>query len=93
MNGVGWPDGDRLPGKKRRREGGLSSSQRRSMRARLLREKPFCVWCGRDLRKCATDDWQSYPANLPTIEHLKPLSQGGTNEYENLALACSGCNR
>jgi 5-methylcytosine-specific restriction endonuclease McrA len=26
------------------------------------------------------------------IEHIVPLVQGGTNEMENLALSCGGCN-
>lgn len=28
-----------------------------------------------------------------TIDHKKPLSQGGTNEISNLQLACHSCNR
>lgn len=28
-----------------------------------------------------------------TIDHIVPLSQGGTNEYKNLQLACHSCNR
>lgn len=27
-----------------------------------------------------------------TVEHLKPLVKGGTNDLCNLALACYGCN-
>ena len=27
-----------------------------------------------------------------SVEHIIPLSKGGTNELENLALACEGCN-
>ena len=27
-----------------------------------------------------------------TIEHLVPLSRGGTNAYDNLLIACCGCN-
>jgi 5-methylcytosine-specific restriction endonuclease McrA len=26
------------------------------------------------------------------VEHIIPLSRGGTNEFDNLALSCSGCN-
>ena len=26
------------------------------------------------------------------MEHILPLSKGGTNELENLALSCGGCN-
>lgn len=28
-----------------------------------------------------------------TVDHIKPLSQGGTNEFSNLQLACYSCNR
>ena len=28
-----------------------------------------------------------------TIDHIVPLSQGGTDDYENLQLACHACNR
>ena len=28
-----------------------------------------------------------------TVDHIKPLSQGGTNEFSNLQLACNSCNR
>ena len=28
-----------------------------------------------------------------TVDHIKPLSQGGTNEMNNLQLACHSCNR
>lgn len=27
-----------------------------------------------------------------SLEHKMPLSRGGTNEYNNLAVACRGCN-
>lgn len=28
-----------------------------------------------------------------TIEHIQPLSLGGTNDKENIALACAPCNQ
>lgn len=28
-----------------------------------------------------------------TIDHIVPLSQGGTNDFGNLQLACHSCNR
>lgn len=28
-----------------------------------------------------------------TIDHVTPLSQGGTNEFSNLQLSCHSCNR
>ena len=42
-------------------------------------------------------DFASYmpnerPANMATLEHLVPLSRGGTYADSNLALACYKCN-
>lgn len=28
-----------------------------------------------------------------TIDHIVPISQGGTNDFSNLQLACHSCNR
>ena len=38
-----------------------------------------CMYCGITMKS-------------PTIEHIKPLSKGGTNKDENLGLACEKCN-
>lgn len=34
----------------------------------------------------------SIPFGQDTLEHKQPLSRGGTNDYENLAVACLRCN-
>jgi 5-methylcytosine-specific restriction endonuclease McrA len=51
-------------------------------KALLKRDGTACCWCGADI-----------PENLLTIEHLKPLSRGGNNHMDNLALACRPCNQ
>ena len=33
------------------------------------------------------------PINRVTIEHIVPRNHGGTDELDNLALACAGCNQ
>ena len=48
-------------------------------RRKLLEGKPLCHWC------------QVRPAT--TADHLKPASQGGGHELENLVPACEPCNR
>jgi hypothetical protein len=46
-----------------------------------------CCWCGQQTRK--EMGWQ----NSATIEHVVPVSQGGTNAAENLVSACWRCNQ
>jgi|APCry1669189070_1035195.scaffolds.fasta_scaffold00010_10 5-methylcytosine-specific restriction endonuclease McrA len=41
---------------------------------------PICAFCG------ATDGFIE-------VEHLRPVSRGGTEAWENLALACQNCNQ
>lgn len=36
--------------------------------------------------------WADYATETFAVEHIVPLSRGGTSTLENLALACSGCN-
>lgn len=40
-----------------------------------------CMWCGKEVGG----------ENL-TIEHIKPLRDGGTYEMNNLGIACKRCN-
>lgn len=40
-----------------------------------------CIYC-----------FNSIPFGQDTLEHKLPLSRGGTNEYNNLAIACRYCN-
>lgn len=44
----------------------------------FARDGHRCVYCG------ATDDL--------TLDHVRPLTRGGSNEMTNLATACRGCN-
>lgn len=44
------------------------------------RQNGYCYLCGELLTKFE-------------LEHKVPLSRGGTNDPENLALACQSCNR
>lgn len=45
------------------------------------RDDGMCVYCGKKLSK--NEFW---------IDHIKPLSRGGNNEDENLAVSCRKCN-
>lgn len=58
------------------------SSRRRRVQALLLRDGDHCCYC----RVRFTEEVP------PTIEHVKPASQGGSNQIKNLRLACNACN-
>ena len=46
-----------------------------------------CCWCGRPMQNTKPFKW-----DYETIEHLTPLSKGGTDDMGNLALAHRKCN-
>ncbi len=61
----------------------MSGKDRKRRRKSLERKQgPYCYYCGL---------W--FPMNLMTIDHVVPMSKGGTNNLNNLVLACYGCNR
>jgi hypothetical protein len=59
----------------------LSEEERENVRQRA---NHLCEYCH------TFELWQSVPF---TIDHVIPLSLGGSNNIENLALACFTCNR
>lgn len=50
-------------------------------KTKLLHDNPRCRWCGCQLTQ-----------HTATIDHIHPLSLGGTNDITNLDLACQPCN-
>jgi 5-methylcytosine-specific restriction endonuclease McrA len=49
----------------------------------MKQEQPWCTSCGSP----------GTAANPLTIDHIVPLSKGGTNARENLMVLCYRCNR
>ena len=47
-----------------------------------------CIHCQRKLALRA----DGAPINGATLEHIVPKNHGGTDELENLAIACARCN-
>lgn len=48
----------------------------------------ICQGCGKHLNfngSCTSD-------NYPSVDHIKPLSKGGTHEWKNVQLLCRKCN-
>lgn len=52
--------------------------------ALYLRDGFACVYCGTFLH-------MAQPSDI-TLDHLKPRSEGGSNESRNLVTACRSCN-
>lgn len=52
------------------------------------RDKGVCYLCGKHL--VLNDDYNRLEA--PTIEHVIPICDGGTNTWDNVKLACRNCN-
>lgn len=53
-----------------------------SAKRRMLKKDPFCFYCRCDLS-----------GETATVDHVIPLSRGGSNRADNLKLACKGCNQ
>jgi 5-methylcytosine-specific restriction endonuclease McrA len=61
-------------------------SEARRIRATLSEQQNHrCCWCGVRMA-------DEHGDTQATIEHLLPLSLGGTNVEDNLAVACRRCN-
>jgi 5-methylcytosine-specific restriction endonuclease McrA len=60
----------------------MSSYSRRRRRRSLLRKYgPVCTYCKKE-----------FPEKDLTLDHVYPVSKGGSNKLTNLVLACSVCN-
>ncbi len=50
-----------------------------------------CYYCGIEMNFAPATE-RKYISNHATIEHIIPLSNGGTHTWENVVLACRSCN-
>jgi 5-methylcytosine-specific restriction enzyme A len=66
-------------GRRKSRPGGVKIKHNKRMTV-YQRDGMRCVACG-------SDDFRSF-----TIDHIIPLSKGGTNRFDNLQTMCSPCN-
>jgi len=67
--------------KKNSRRRNRKSSVIRAKRQKLLARDPHCQYCRKPL---SLED--------STLDHVIPLSKGGSSLIENLAVACGDCN-
>lgn len=60
----------------------MSPGKRKYVRRYLFQKRQKCLYCNVTLT-----------LETATIDHLVPLSKGGSNNFDNLVLACLKCNR
>lgn len=66
--------------------------ERKKKRRQVLFENcPRCSYCGCDVTERPHGKGQRRMSRA-TIDHVLPESRGGTNDAENVVLACWGCN-
>lgn len=54
-----------------------------------MRDMGVCQLCGKHI----DFDCDYNSDDYPSIDHTKPLARGGLHEWNNVQLACRGCNR
>ncbi|MCG3808923.1 HNH endonuclease [Psychrobacter sp. Ps4] len=90
-----------LAEKHRRKSGRIAKSRRRA-RIRNTKNDPIdpfdvfdaadwrCYLCGKSTPKSLRG---TYDNRAPELDHIKPLSKGGTHTMDNVACCCRECNR
>lgn len=53
-----------------------------------MRDMGICQLCGKHI----DFDCDSNSNNYPSIDHIKPIAKGGLHSWDNVQLACRGCN-
>lgn len=53
-----------------------------------MRDGGVCALCGRHI----DFDCEYTSADYPSIDHIVPIAKGGRHEWNNVQLACRGCN-
>ncbi len=66
--------------------------RRRFRIAARERQNGKCYYCGKVMAKFRTPEAKEFPMLAETIDHKRPRGKGGTNDWDNMALACRGCN-
>ena len=77
--------------------GSRESPEWQQLRLQILRRDHYrCVQCGRSGRFPRRSRWQPFVPTGPHVglhvHHVKPLSRGGTNNWENLQTLCITCH-
>lgn len=73
----------------------MTKGERRRLKQALHQyQHGLCCYCERitELRPAGAHIGGAAPDNFATLEHLQRVTDGGSDEPDNLALACFRCN-
>jgi 5-methylcytosine-specific restriction endonuclease McrA len=73
-------DRGRAPAKNALRRGAAGSFTSADIEAQRSRQRERCFWCGKRL----TESFH--------VDHVVPISRGGSNNPANLVISCPSCN-
>ena len=67
----------------------------RKAKLRLLRENPYCHWCGKRVFDYVTKDNEKAPDFMASVDHLKSrfFRQTGLMKEAKKVLSCVPCNQ
>ena len=91
---ISWPNGKSRSNRTYRgrcRHYGVTYDPKVKREAVVERDNGICQICG---KRCDPNDkrWGSFGPNYPTLDHIRPLSKGGTHTWDNVQCACGMCN-
>lgn len=91
---ISWPNGQSRSDRTYRgrcRHYGVTYDPKVKREAVVERDNAICQICG---KRCDPNDkrWGSFGPNYPTLDHIRPLSKGGTHTWDNVQCACGMCN-
>lgn len=67
----------------------MTSKQKKNFWKRKRRTQMFCHYCKRSVSRNVHEAAE----NRATIDHIIPISKGGTSRKENTVVCCRKCNR
>lgn len=70
----------------------MSKAKRMAFREKTFDRQPNCIWCNTKMILRPKHGNRGAIHCMATIEHIVPLSQGGTHHESNLRLAHKRCN-
>lgn len=77
---------------RRARQAGVESDPKLTVLALRSIDGDYCCYCGVEMTFVRGRRGEGIASNRATLEHILPISRGGTHTFDNAAIACHRCN-